>query len=219
MAMTKRSFPKRDLTGRQFGRLRVVSFLHFHEDSKGRRHAMWNVTCSCGTIKRIRGSQLSSGGTISCGCALKEEYVKMKNKAAIRNTKPAGVHAFNFLLNSYRQRAKREAISFTISESEFKQLTSSNCHFCGTLPLKISPVPALRKRSKVNGYYMYNGIDRIDSNMGYDLTNCVTCCETCNKAKRDLTLAEFYLWINRLMKFQGQQLSSNLLEQQMTQNS
>ena len=30
----------------------------------------------------------------------------------------------------------------------------------------------------------YNGIDRIDNNIGYIMDNSITCCETCNRMKR-----------------------------------
>jgi len=43
-----------------------------------------------------------------------------------------------------------------------------------------------------------NGIDRIDSQLGYNKENCLSCCEICNKAKRDLSLTEFVKWIDRI---------------------
>jgi 5-methylcytosine-specific restriction endonuclease McrA len=217
--MTKRTFPKINLTGKRFGRLIVVKFSHFHEDSKLRRHNMWTVSCDCGKLKPIRGSQLTSGGTISCGCALKEEYKKLSEKTSIRNKKPNGLAAFNELLNSYMQRARSHKIEFNLTNEEFRSITSKNCAYCGVQPLQISPVPARRALKKVNGYYHYNGIDRLNSSLGYTISNCVPCCEICNKAKRDLTLKEFTVWINRLMKFQSQKIKLNLLEEQQMENS
>jgi hypothetical protein len=46
-----------------------------------------------------------------------------------------------------------------------------------------------------------NGIDRIDSKLGYVEGNVVSCCKICNSAKGDLTLAEFENWINKMIKF------------------
>jgi hypothetical protein len=204
MSMTKRSFPKSDLTGKRFGRLIVTEFLSFYEKN-ARRHAMWSVTCDCGVVKSIKGNQLTSGGTISCGCALRDEYDKLRHKTSRRNQKPHGLAAFNELLNSYKQRARRAKISFNLSTSQFKILTSLQCHYCGVEPKQISPVPARRKNRAVNGYYYYNGIDRLDSDMGYEAVNCVPCCEICNKAKRDLKTEDFYEWIQRLIKFQTQE--------------
>ena len=43
----------------------------------------------------------------------------------------------------------------------------------------------------------YNGIDRIDNNIGYTIDNSVSCCKYCNFAKNDFLLDEFLLWIKR----------------------
>jgi hypothetical protein len=58
----------KDLEDKQFGRLTVCS-RHIAPGLKG---AYWNVRCTCGTEKVIRGSQLTTGGTVSCGCYAKE---------------------------------------------------------------------------------------------------------------------------------------------------
>lgn len=36
------------------------------------------------------------------------------------------------------------------------------------------------------------GIDRIDSKKGYVMSNCVSCCTTCNSMKLDLTFKDFF---------------------------
>jgi hypothetical protein len=35
------------------------------------------------------------------------------------------------------------------------------------------------------------GIDRLDSTKGYEVENCVSCCEQCNYMKLDYTQEEF----------------------------
>lgn len=45
------------------------------------------------------------------------------------------------------------------------------------------------------------GLDRIDSTKGYTMDNLVSCCETCNRAKRHMSLAEFREWKNSLYSF------------------
>lgn len=46
-----------------------------------------------------------------------------------------------------------------------------------------------------------NGIDRVDSSIGYTIQNSVPCCKICNYAKHNLTLEEFTLWLDRLVEF------------------
>lgn len=43
-----------------------------------------------------------------------------------------------------------------------------------------------------------DGIDRIDSDEGYFINNCVTCCAKCNFAKRNLSVDVFLDLIKRI---------------------
>lgn len=60
--------PGIDLTDRYFGELHVLCRDNDFVYSNGRRDVMWKCECSCGNVKSIRTSNLTSGGTISCGC-------------------------------------------------------------------------------------------------------------------------------------------------------
>jgi hypothetical protein len=53
-----------DLTGQIFGRLTVIST----GDKNKRRMYYWICRCDCGKVCKVRGDQLRSGGTKSCGC-------------------------------------------------------------------------------------------------------------------------------------------------------
>ena len=57
--------PFEDLTGREFGKLKVTS-LH----SCGPR-ANWNCVCECGKEKVVWAWDIQSGKTRSCGCVSK----------------------------------------------------------------------------------------------------------------------------------------------------
>jgi hypothetical protein len=52
----------------------------------------------------------------------------------------------------------------------------------------------------VNGWFIYNGLDRIDSSLRHNKDNVVPCCSVCNTAKLDLTVEEFYNWIDRVVE-------------------
>lgn len=45
-----------------------------------------------------------------------------------------------------------------------------------------------------------NGIDRIDSEVGYTKENTVPCCKYCNTAKNTMSYNEFIEWIKRVYK-------------------
>ena len=54
----------KDLAGKKFGKLTVVSFA----GSNKHGHAKWLCKCECGNEKTVTGNQLASGKTKSCGC-------------------------------------------------------------------------------------------------------------------------------------------------------
>lgn len=60
--------PGVDLTGRYFGELHVLERTDDFVYPNGRHDVMWLCECSCGNKKAIRTANLTSGGTISCGC-------------------------------------------------------------------------------------------------------------------------------------------------------
>ena len=59
----KPSSIKNDLTGKVFGKLRVVQYAG---STNGKSH--WICQCDCGGAKIIIGSRLTNGGSTSCGC-------------------------------------------------------------------------------------------------------------------------------------------------------
>jgi hypothetical protein len=58
----------KNLTGRTFGRLKVLHFCGNQSASGGRATAVWACKCECGTIAGVYASALNSGNTTSCGC-------------------------------------------------------------------------------------------------------------------------------------------------------
>ena len=58
----------RDLTGERFGKLLVL----VREGSKS-KFAYWRCRCDCGTEKVIRGVNLTTGRSASCGCVHKHD--------------------------------------------------------------------------------------------------------------------------------------------------
>lgn len=59
---------KNNLVGRKFGKLIVLS----QDTSRESNFSYWVCRCECGNIKSIRGTSLTSGKQISCGCEQKK---------------------------------------------------------------------------------------------------------------------------------------------------
>lgn len=106
---------------------------------------------------------------------------------------PYGEASFNELFSNYKSKAKYKKIGFKLTKKQFRHLTSQCCYYCGQEPTQIYN----RILHRNNGDYLYNGIDRVDNDEGYILSNCVPCCKHCNMAKNKFTVTKFKDWIKQ----------------------
>lgn len=111
------------------------------------------------------------------------------------NRKPPGESSFARLVRQYAKQARHRDISYCLSISDVRNITSSKCHYCGVAPSQTM------QSSDSNGSYIYNGIDRVDPTLGYTLGNCVPACKTCNYAKRDMSPSAWDEWLGRVTRF------------------
>lgn len=78
---------KEDLTGRTFGRLKVLFQTEDYVKPDGIRHeACWLCEClECGTIKPVMQQNLKSGRSISCGCLKRKRFIEDNPKKPVLN--------------------------------------------------------------------------------------------------------------------------------------
>lgn len=165
----------KNILGETFGRLTVVN-----ESSRTKYGVQWLCNCSCGKTKIVSGVNLrKKNGTQSCGC-LGNEIRSERNKSR-KNSDPWQVET-----NATKSSAVYRKIEFKLSTEEFKSLVLSNCHYCDKSPEMNCQAIGLREQN-----ILVNGIDRIDSKIGYIPNNCVSCCTQCNTAKMSKTYEEF----------------------------
>jgi hypothetical protein len=167
----------RDMTGRRFDRLLVVG----RSSGNTKKRAFWRCKCDCGNVCTVMGKLLRSGMTRSCGCLHIEHCHEM------RVVNPFGDSAFNQLYATYKYQAKVRNHDFALTKEQFKILTQGDCYYCGMAPSQMHP----KVKRHNNGYYIYNGVDRVDSSVGYYLENCVPCCGGCNHMKKQKSAEEF----------------------------
>lgn len=184
----------KDFTGQTFGRWTVLNHHGFDKYAT----STWKCLCSCGTEKVVASDLLSSGKSLSCGCYQREQTsLRQKNKPA-RNKLPSGQANFNGVFSRYKYQAKQRNLDWLLTEEQFKILTSDNCYLCGTPPKNKTHTAGKKVQ---NGYYIYNGIDRVDNKKGYFLENCKPCCSDCNYAKQETPLEEFLEHVQRICSF------------------
>jgi len=166
-----------DLNGRVFGRLTIIERVNNNKYG----NTMWLCKCGCGKEKVIPAARLINGDTRSCGCLHKE---------AIRL--PLGEADFNRYYKAYKIESIKRRAKFGLTKKQFRNITSKNCYYCNHPPSDRS------HRAKHNGYYVSNGIDRVNNDKGYTVNNCVPCCRPCNVAKSNMPVKIFKEWSIRL---------------------
>lgn len=148
--------PIKDLTGRQFGKLTVLS----QDKERSVRQSYWICRCSCGNVKSICGSSLTSGVQISCGC-VRHERLSLGSKALVTHggTKTR-------LYKIYRG---------IIDRTEYP--SSRNYQNYGARGIKMCPewrqdFAVFRDWALSHGYHDDLSIDRINNSKGYEPNNC-----------------------------------------------
>lgn len=156
-----------DETGNKYGKLTVIRLFK----SSKKDGVLWLCRCDCGNEKIVSGSNLRNQygkGVRSCGCMYKL---------------PTGEAAFNQLFTSFKGGARKRNLSFELTKEQVRDITQKDCVYCGK--------PPQQEMKAGNGSYFYNGIDRINSKIGYTLENSVPCCGRCNRAKHIMMMDEF----------------------------
>lgn len=189
------------LIGTRNGRLTVVRFVGtIKRQQKDRLRVIYlfECKCDCGTIKNVSGACINPKGTLSCGCLqrerAKEGHEKQKGVARPHVQKPNGYSVLHTSYLTYRNAAKKKNRVFELTEPEFEVITAKDCVYCGAKPRLI------KKKSEFTQRHL-NGIDRLDSNKGYILENCVACCTTCNFMKFNFTLTEWFAQMVKILEF------------------
>ena len=178
--------------GQKINRLTTISY------NKGK----WFCLCECGESVEIVTNRLRNGNTKSCGC-LKTEV--NKNKAdqlikACRKFDPS-IASARRVWTRYVSRDKYCNISF----DQFYQLSQQNCFYCGIKPSTqynyfLSKSTNSSDKARNEGLFIYNGLDRIDSDKYHTIDNVVACCMDCNRSKNNRKQQDFLNWV-KLLQF------------------
>jgi hypothetical protein len=163
------------------------------EHSSGRR--TWECKCDCGIIKIIVQGKIVGNKTKSCGCLnieLRKARGHLIHILTIKYSHPSMTTAACVYRRRYKE---KDGISF----KDFYDMSQKDCFYCGSEPNNRQNSqkddPNASQFAKDNGEFVYNGLDRIDSNLGHTLQNCVPCCKICNWAKSDHSIDDFKKWV------------------------
>ncbi len=176
--------------GEIFGKFIVISKSSFTDK---RHNSYYECKCICGNNTVVIGSRLRLGKSSSCREC---RYARVR--------KYPGFASWSHKYSQYRHSATKRKIEFNLNIDEFIALSSLACSYCGD-GLRIYNVYAKDKRALSNlvkrSNILISGIDRVNSDKGYNLFNCVPCCADCNQMKSDKTLEQFLNHINKIINF------------------
>jgi hypothetical protein len=173
---------KQSLTGQHFGRWTVIG-----EDRvpSSRGKYKWECRCECGTIKFVLEFTLLNGGSKSCSCFRNELMYNLLAHAP-------GEASKNKILNNYKKGADKRKLCWELDTNYVLELMKSKCYYCGRPPSTVCD------NGNKNGKFVYNGIDRLNNDIGYTFVNCVPCCSKCNYAKGKMSEYEFKEVVRRI---------------------
>jgi hypothetical protein len=168
-----------DLTGHQYGSWSVLS------NCERGKNTRWLCRCVCGVERKVLRFSLVTSRSTSCGC----EGHKRQQRAL---AKPGGFAARTSVLTAYRVSARARGLCFELSRDEFLTIVQMPCAYCGSLPSRV-----IAGKGPAESF-VCNGIDRIDSEQGYLLSNVLPCCSICNRAKGIMDRDGFVSWVSRV---------------------
>ena len=164
----------KNLVGRIYGRLTVVAQSENVTTTDGITRSTWECLCECGNTTVKIGTELNKNRTKSCGCLRTESRYRLRN-----NDLSVSNRSENRLYKDYIDSAKRRGHTFNITNAEFIELINSSCFYCGEKPRDVR-----KKRGGTEYIGKFNGVDRFDNSIGYEIENCKPCCKTCNRMKQ-----------------------------------
>lgn len=192
------------IVGQKLGKLTLLS--ESHQDKNYQRY--WNCKCDCGTEVLVRqGTLLRKNATRSCGCLRRGHPGKyLAKKDPVR-------------LIASRVFKKRYSDG-DITLDEFISMSQLPCHYCGeTNSNRFNPyankdgIPRNSQRVTPQRieemWWEYNGLDRIDSYLPHNKSNCVPCCKECNFMKRNVSPETFIAKCKRISEWTKQKSTSD----------
>jgi hypothetical protein len=176
----------------RFGRLTVLKIGEPYLTKSGGRIERWICNCDCGKQILVRKYPILDGRTRSCGC-LRRETTSFHRKYA--DPKQAQINA---TLRTYVKNAKDRDIDWELTDDQAVTLFLAPCFYCGDLQSNECKAP---KRVRSGGSFRYNGIDRLDSSVGYTIENCVPCCKIHNSMKGKMNKDSFVQECKKVVQY------------------
>lgn len=136
--------------------------------------------------KNYRGRQIEEN---------QEEYLKRnaehakswreKNPEKVKENNIAKMKNINSQYKIYIRSAGDKNLIFDLPQEIYTEKIKEPCHYCG----------------ETDEHKGFNGIDRMNQQMGYIVDNCVSCCQMCNYMKKSLNEKMFLQRVEHILVY------------------
>lgn len=140
----------------RFGELIVLR----HDKERSVKYSYWVCKCSCGNEKTIRGTSLTSGRQISCGCVQHKRLAL--GSQSLKKHGGTGTRLYSIWRGMIERTENEKNISY-------KYYGARGIKICEEWRHDFS---AFKKWAESNGYSDDLTIDRCDNDKGYSPGNC-----------------------------------------------
>lgn len=174
-----RTYTKKYELGQQVGSWIITDWI----PSKGN----YVLTCSCGHVSQGSASFVDNkfdlfykNGHTSCALCTgaRRRNLTTEDQKLLR------------VFNKYKKSARIRNLEFSLTLEQCLILYKSACFYCGDSPENIETDTRVE----------YQGIDRINNNLGYVSENVIPCCAFCNYAKRAYSQEKFLEKVEKIHK-------------------
>lgn len=142
----------KDLTGKRFGRLVVLS-----RHGYGGLAITWECLCDCGSKTVVLGNSLLRGKTQSCGCIRREQLVERNSSHNLSTSRVYSIY------QNMRERC------YCATSPQYKHYGKRGISVCAEW---LSDFQHFYDWAMANGYGEGLTLDRIDVDGNYDPLNC-----------------------------------------------
>lgn len=169
------AFNVKDLTGKTFGKLKVLKYEY--TDDYGKNYL---CECECGNKKIYRGSTLTSGAIIGCGCSVgksnigkKHDKYSLSHIGEIYNKLKIIDIEMNYQKNQQDYLMVCECDCGNITKQRYADLKNGKVKSCGCYNIEVasingSTIGLNNYKNSYNWYFIKNGI-KIFCRSGYEV--------------------------------------------------
>lgn len=181
-----------------YGKLTTISKCIKKWKTDVRSVTWWLCKCNCGELKEIRETHIKYGSMVTCGICSK----RGKTHPRWNGYEEISTRYFRYI----KMGAKKRDFSFNVTIEQMWNKFIEQDKKCA-----LSGLPLTFPTTSGNLSDGTASLDRIDSNLGYELSNIQWVHKVLNLIKMDLPQEEFFYYCNLVTEYQKQKSPKDII--------